>query len=346
MQNTLRREFLGLMGAGLLGSALSSRPATAAPASGSKALRGIFPIACTPFTESDKLDLDSLVAELKFFDRGGVHGFVWPQNWSEWRTLSQKERLDGAEALLAASKGVQTAVVIGVQGPDLATAVGYAKHAEKLGADGIMSLPPVETTTPPAITEYYKEVAKATSLPLFVQAVGMITLDQLIELYKAIPTFRYLKDEAEGSMLKRILPLREASGDQLKVFSGQGGRTLISEMLRGSSGSMPTAAFPDLFARTWDLWHEGKQNEAMDMHARTQLCLSEVDLQAPAGASNPESSKYVLCLRGVFKNSRIRPLPGRNGSAPPPLPMSESIDEAGKKALRNIMEYAKPFLRA
>ena len=329
------------MGAGVLGSALMGRKAAAAPAS--KALRGIFPIACTPFTESDKLDVDSLVAELKFFDRGGVHGFVWPQNWSEWQTLSQKERMDGAEALLAAAKGVRPAVVIGVQGPDLAAAVEYAKHAEKLGADAIISLPPTESTSPQAISDYYKGVANATSLPLFMQAVGKISMDQMIALYKAIPTFRYVKDEAEGSMLNRILPLREATGDQLKIFSGHGGRTLISEMLRGSSGSMPTPAFPDMFARTWDLWHEGKQTEAMDMHARTELCLSEVDLQAAGGGSTPESSKYVLYLRGVFKTSRIRRQPGKNASTPP---MSESLDDAGKKALRNIMEYAKLYFRA
>jgi hypothetical protein len=126
-----------------------------------------------------------------------------------------------------------------------------------------------------------------------------------------------------------------------------GGRTLIDEMRRGSSGSMPTAAFPDLFAQTWDLWHEGKHKQAMDMHARTLLCTTESDAQAPPGPATPESAKYVLCLRGVFKTSRLRRRPGP-GSAPAaePVSMEASVDDAGKQALRETLEYVKPYLRA
>lgn len=347
LEGTGRRDFLQLLGAGALGVALPGERLRAAPRSGPKSLRGIFPIASTPFTESDKLDLDALAAEVKFMDRGGVHGFVWPQNWSEWRTLTEQERLNGAEAILSAGKGARLAIVIGVQGPDIATAVRYARHAEKLGADAVISLPPGEDSDPATTLKYYKEIAKATDLPFFAQAVGKMTVDLLLEMYRAIPTFRYVKDEAAGSPLKRIVPLREKTSDQLKVFSGKGGHTLIDEMRRGSSGSMPTAAFPDLFAQTWDLWHEGKLKEAMDMHARTLLCTTESDAQAPPGPATPESTKYVLCLRGVFKTSRLRRLPGqRSAPAAEVVSMEASIDEAGKKALRETLEYVKPYLRA
>jgi len=341
----LRRDFLRLSGAGALGAALSGDRLTAAPPPGQKALRGIFPVACTPFTDSDKLDLDALAAEVKFMSRCGAHGFVWPQNWSEWRTLAEPERLAGAEAILSAGKGTRMAIVIGVQGQDVATAVRYARHAEKLGADAVISLPPGEESDPAAILRYYKDVAKATDLPFFAQAVGKMTVDLLLEMYKAIPAFRYVKDEAAGSPLQRIIPLREKTSDELKMFSGAGGRTLIDEMRRGSSGSMPTAAFPDLFAQTWDLWHEGKQKEAMDMHARTLLCTTESDAQAPAGPATPESTKYVLCLRRVFKTSRLRRRPGQS-SAPAGESMEASMDEAGKRALRDTLEYVKPYLRA
>ena len=64
----------------------------AAEKAASKPLRGIFPIAQTPFTTADALDLETLVEEVKFIDRGGVHGFVWPQIASEWATLTEQER--------------------------------------------------------------------------------------------------------------------------------------------------------------------------------------------------------------------------------------------------------------
>ncbi len=109
-----RRYFLRVLGAGALGLAWSGHASAAQ--SDAKPFNGLFPIGQTPFTESNQLDLDCLQAEVKFCNRGGVHGFVWPQIASGWSTLSEKERLDGAEAILAAGKGGSTALVIGSAG--------------------------------------------------------------------------------------------------------------------------------------------------------------------------------------------------------------------------------------
>jgi len=91
-----RRDFLHLFGGGVLGAALE--PA-AASGPGGKPLSGIFPIAQTPFTASGKLDLDTLAREVEFVNRAGAHGFVWPQMASEYTTLSESERMAGAEAM-------------------------------------------------------------------------------------------------------------------------------------------------------------------------------------------------------------------------------------------------------
>jgi 4-hydroxy-tetrahydrodipicolinate synthase len=310
----------------------------------SKPLRGIFPISQTPFTKSNKLDLDALVEEVRFIDRGKVHGFVWPQMASEWMTLTETERLEGSEAIASTGKKLRPAIVIGVQGPDLASAIKYAKHAEKVGADAIISLPPSEKSDPKTDLEYYKAVGGATELPLFVQAVGNMNVDLLIEMYKAVPTFRYVKDEA-GNPLASIGPLRERSSDQLKVFSGGHGRDLIDEMRRGSSGSMPAASFADLYAQTWDLWHEGKHDEAMAMQGRTLLMLTEML------SHGPEAMKYILYLRGVFKTYGVRKQHAQAYSAAAKLASGGDetdthIDDEGKRALRETLDYLKPYLRA
>ena len=85
----------------------------------------------------------------------------------------------------------------------------------------------------------------------------------------------------------------------------------------------------------------------MDMHARTLLCTTESDALAPPGPATPESAKHVLCLRGVFKTSRLRRRPGQSSApAAEAASMEASIDEAGKRALRDTLEYVKPYLRA
>ena len=335
-----RRAFLKLLGAGALSLAV---PGGKLFAASGKPLRGIFPIAQTPFTDDNKVDLDALVAEVRFIDRGGVHGFVWPQMASEWTTLSERERLDGNETIAAAGKKLRPAIVLGVQAHDTAGAIKYAKHAAKVGADAIISLPPSENADPKTDLEYYKAVGAATDLPLFVQAVGNMNVDLLIEMYKAVPAFRYIKDEA-GNPLLCAAPLRQRSGDHLKVFSGSHGRDLMDEMRRGFSGSMPAAPFADLYAQTWDLWHAGRHDEAMAMQARTLLILEEML------SHGPESLKYILHLRGVFPNYRIRTRQSPGYSAAKPAAGADEtemvLDEEGKQALRETLAYLKPYLKA
>src|ERR1019366_9097253 len=136
-----RRAFLGTLGAGAAALALPQSSA-AATTPGKRNLAGVFPIGFSSITPDDKLDLDGLASQVKFCNRGHVHGFVWPQIASAWTTLSEKERLDGTEGILAAGKGGSAALVIGVQAPEMAAITRYAKHAAKLGADAIISPPP------------------------------------------------------------------------------------------------------------------------------------------------------------------------------------------------------------
>ncbi len=304
-----RRGFL------LLGAALAARAAGAG-----KPLRGIFPIAQTPFTAADKFDVYALVKQLKFLEKCGVHGVVWPQLASEWDTLSESERLEGAEALAAAGKNMRPAIVIGVQAADGAAASKYAQHAAKVGADAVIALPPGGRADAKNLLEYYKLIGAATSLPLFAQAVGSLTVDQVVALHRAVPTLKYVKDEA-GEPLARIGPLREKSGGALNVFTGAHGRTLLDEMSRGSAGSMPAAGFADLYVKVWDLWQAGKHQEAMEIFGRTSLLINEVQ------AYGIESLKYILHLRGIFPTWNVRKGGGK-------------MDAAASRMLSEMMTFA------
>jgi len=348
-----RREFLQYLGAGALGLALSLRrakaqdntpAASAAPApSGPKPMRGLFPIGQTPFTEDDKLDLDALGAEVRFCNRGGVHGFIWPQIASGWTTLSEPERLAGAEAILAAGKGGATALVIGVQDKtaDLAAVTRYAQHAAQHGADAIVSLPPANVSDEKVLLDYYQQVGKITELPLFVQSQGKMSIDLLVEIYKTVPTVRQVKDEA-GDPLARITELRRRTNDEVNVFSGNGVRTMVNEMELGFMGHCPTTGLADLYAATFDLWHAGKHQEAFDMFGRICAFTS-------MGTTGQNS---VLVARGVFpasvKSRRAPPTPGveytGGGGGGGGLRAGPHLDD--KQVAAAIDHYLKPYLRA
>jgi 4-hydroxy-tetrahydrodipicolinate synthase len=327
----------------LLGGPALALPALGAESAAPRRLRGIFPIAQTPFTTSDKLDVEALAAQAPFLARGRVHGLVWPQLASEWSTLSEAERLEGAEALLAARGKSPVAVVIGVQSQETADAVRYARHAEKLGADAIISLPPPGRKDPEAIVAWYEEIGRATGLPLFAQAVGDIGPDLILRMHRRAPTLRFVKDEA-GQPLLRIAALREGSGGKLEVFSGGHGRTLIDEIIRGFAGSMPAASFADLYAAAWDLWHAGQRREAADMFGRAAILIEEI------GPYGMESLKYILCLRGVFRTYHLRgrkeaPVAAGARIAAGGGAAGARLDETGKRVLRELLDLLKPHLK-
>ena len=286
LANVDRRGFLRTLGSGAASLAL----ARSGMAATGKPIAGVFPIGFSPVTEDNKLDIDGMAAQVKFCNRGGVHGFVWPQLASGWSTLSEKERLDGAEAILSAGKGGKTVLVIGVQAPDMAAIKRYAEHAEKLGADAIISLPPNGVTDEKALLDFYQQISRTSQLPLFAQAVGTMSVDLLVQMNKTIPTLRYVKDEA-GEPLKRVSEIRQKTDGQLKVFSGQGVATMITEMELGFSGHCPYTNVADVYSAAYDLWHRGKKREAFDMFGRIQALASMM----------PISSIDIMTARGVFK---------------------------------------------
>lgn len=334
-----RRDFLGRIGMGALWLSLGEQ----GRAEAGKPMRGLFPIGQTPCTPENHVDFEGLAAEVKFCNRGGVHGFAWPQIASGWTSLTQKERMEGAEAILAAGKGGKTALVIGVQtqGNDISAATDYAKHAAKNGADAIVSLPP-DKADDDGMVEYYKTIGKATDLPLFVQSTGNMSVDLIVRMFKEIPTMRVVKDEA-GNPLQRVAEIRERTGGKLNVFSGNGVRTMITEMERGFMGHCPTTGMSDIYAQAFDLWHAGRKREGFDMFGRV-LAFSSI----------PNADSYVLIARGVFKEGTLtrpmaisgggsgggsRPGGGNNRSAAP-------LDEAGKREIRQALDtYLKPYLR-
>ena len=356
-----RRDLLRYLGAGAVGLALAghgpllatrARAAELAGRPGRKLLQGLFPIASTPYTENDKLDLECLVNEVKFCNKGGVHGMIWPQIASGWTVLREDERLAGAEAILAANKGERTALIIGVQSlhNDMAEVERYATHAKKNGADGLCALPPADVDDEKALLEYYQKIGAMTDLPLFVQSQRAMSIDLIVEIFNTVPTMRQVKDETTASdPLDRVGELRKRTSGQLNVFSGKGARTMITEMERGFMGHCPTVALADVYAQAFDLWHAGRRVEAFDMFGRI-LAFGSMG----GGANNA-----VLIARGVFKPTThtrsaplaagVEPEPGAAGRGaraggtsvgPTRIPAEEAL--AMRKALDT---YLKPYLR-
>lgn len=247
-----------------------------------------------------------------------------PQLASEYSDLTLDERMAGMEVVAQAGAPGKCAVVLGVQGADLATALQYVKFAEKLNPDAIIALPPKDATDRQKVLAYYKAIGDSATRPLFAQTIGDLPVTSLRTWRSAIPNFRYVKDEA-GHTLARLSEYRQKNQGLIKgVFTGGHGKTLIDELMRGSAGTMPAAGFVDLYRKVWDAWQAGDHNAAMEQFSKVMLLVTQVT------SYGIPSLKYILEVRGVFENSICRS--GAKGA---------HFDNEAKKAIRETMTFLK-----
>lgn len=302
-----RREFVGRVAGAALALPLAPQAGSASPArvppDDGNNFHGIFGILQTPFTSSNAMDEEDLARQVDFCVRCGAHGLVWPQLAAEFYLLSEEERMRGAEVIIRSAAG-RRPVVIGVQEPYKSIAVKLARHAENKGANAIIALPPFLGGAGLEIaSDYYRSLAQAVHLPIFVQNSGSpwgpgMPTEFIIKQAREFPQLAYVKEEV--SPVPHRLEVYAKSGAIKGIFSGNAGMNLLNEMPRGSSGTMPACAFIDINAQVYDLAAAGKTKEAYDLF---QKLLPMINLEDTYGTV---FAKSVLVRRGIFKTARMR----------------------------------------
>ncbi len=309
---------------GFAALAATIRSAGAAPAK----LRGLFPIAQTPFTTDDKLDLAALANQVRFCTRTGVPGLIWPQLASNWTMLSEDERLQGAEALLAAARGTRTQVMIGVQAADgnLETSLRLLRHAEAHGADAIISLPPPKAGEDEMVV-YYGRIGAASPLPLVLQTQGQMSVDLVGKVFRAAPTLACVKDEA-GDPLARYGAIRDLTGGKVAIFAGKGCTEMLNELSLGFDGYCPSMFCTDLFQRVFEMWNAGNHARAEELFARI-LALRSL----------PNVMPYLMVMRGIFPETvTTRTPPGQK----PPVALGDMEKQLARAVWRDLLApYAR-----
>jgi 4-hydroxy-tetrahydrodipicolinate synthase len=285
-----RRAFLSLAGAAAL--------APDGHAAGGKPMRGVFPVMATPYTAEKAVDYDDLAREAEFLDRCGVHGIVWPQMGSEYLKLTREERLRGMQVIAKTSRGRKPALVLGVQGPNTEAALDYARHAEGLGPDALIAIPPTEAQSLDDVRRYYAALARATARPLFIQTTGgakgiVLTPEFVAELGREFPNCGYVKEEVEPT-IERMKALARSRPAMKGIFSGFNGRSMVYEASLGFDGTMPGTPYADVHAQIWDLYQGGRREQARDLFARLLLM---AELEQHIKGVRP----YIMRKRGIFR---------------------------------------------
>jgi 4-hydroxy-tetrahydrodipicolinate synthase len=294
-----------------------------------KAWRGVFPIVVTPFTESYELDEKGLRSLVRFCLRSGVQGLVGPANASEFSTLSDDERKRWLEIVVAETGGAVPVIAATTSGHAL-PAIALSQYAQKLGAQGIMSMPPhVQHPDAEGCFAYYKALSEALEIPIMVQNyIGPIGTPMapslLARMCKELPRVQYIKEETFPS--SRMLSLTIAAAGKLckGIFGGQGGLYLVDEYRRGSVGNMPACEIPDVQVVLWNKLEAGDFTGARKMF-NTVLPLINYERQYGVGLY-----KEILYRRGVISTAICR-TPGKE------------LDDDDRAELSDILAEIEPL---
>lgn len=203
-------------------------------------LFGIVTVLNTPFTEDDRLDIDSLQKNVREALEAGVQGFLVPALASEVYKLSVPERLQMVEAVLAEVKD-RVPVIAGAGETDLEKSKALLSSYLKLGCRQVLFQIPYQH--PQQFRRHFMELAGLGPDMIMLQdwdAGGAGLPDELIlELFETVPAFRCLKVETvpAGVKYSRILELTRG---RLHVSGGWAVTQMIEGMQRGVHAFMPT----------------------------------------------------------------------------------------------------------
>jgi 4-hydroxy-tetrahydrodipicolinate synthase len=226
---------------------------------------------------------------------------------SEILRLGYRRRKELVERVCQLVRG-RGFTVISVGAESVEEALDFAAHAEKLGADAVMAIPPVARALEAAATrEYFATIARSVAIPLIVQDASSyvgasIDLSIYLKLLDEFgPQRIFFKPEASplGPNLSR---LRDATGGEARIFEGSGGINLVDCYRRGIKGTMPGTDLLDGIVALWAALEAGDDARTYELSLPIGALVA---LQIQGGLDGFLAiEKYLLVKRSLFSSAR------------------------------------------
>jgi 4-hydroxy-tetrahydrodipicolinate synthase len=299
----------------------------------SRALAGVLCVFQTPYLLDESIDFATLDREIEWLYDRGADGIVLAMV-SEVLRLSGREREQLAEHVCRAGRA-RGVVVVSVGAESSHTAEAFARHAEGVGADALMAVPPIAVAlAEDQLLTYYRRILKAVAIPVIVQdASGYVGRPLPISLLaRLLDEFgdRVLFKPEATPIGPRLSELLTATGGKARVFEGTGGIALIDSFRRGIVGTMPGADLVDGIVGLWRALRGGDDARAY----RIWLPLAAlVSLQHSLDAFLA-IEKYLLVKQGVFSNTLVRG------------PVGYVLDEPTRKEVDRLFELLQSAVAA
>jgi 4-hydroxy-tetrahydrodipicolinate synthase len=204
--------------------------------------RGSIPALVTPMHDGE-LDEGAFRALVDWQIAEGSHGLVPVGTTGESPTLTHDEHNKVVEWCVEEARG-RVPVIAGAGSNSTSEAVALAKHAEKVGADGLLVVTPYyNKPTQGGLYAHFRAIADAVGLPILIynipgRSVVDMSVDTMARLYE-LPNIVGVKDATAN--VARVSLQRERMGPDFLQLSGEDA-TAIGFMAHGGHGCISVTA--------------------------------------------------------------------------------------------------------
>ena len=272
--------------------------------------KGVYIIAATPFTDEGAVDLQSVDSLTDFYLGCGVHGFTLLGMMGEAHKLTADESISVVNRVIGRAQGRQ--VIVGVSHAGLENVRRLSHEAMMAGASGVMVAPSPGLKGDEGLYNYYAQVFQALGphIPVvyqdYPQTTGVYMPVNVFErLVDDFPQLVMLKHE-DAPGLAKLTKVREGENKpgrrRVSILVGNGGLYYPQEMRRGADGAMTGFAWPEMLVQVYDLFAQGKAEDAEDLFD-IYLPLVRHEVQPAIGLA---LRKEVLFRRGAIKSPKQR----------------------------------------
>jgi 4-hydroxy-tetrahydrodipicolinate synthase len=226
---------------------------------------GSYTVMVTPFTEDGSaIDTKALERFLDWQLEVGVPGIIVLGSTGEFLTVSDDERTQLVEATIRHIGG-RIPVLVGTMNAYTPNAVRYSREAERLGADGLMIVPPYYyTPTEDEIFGYYEAISESVQIPIMLYnnpVTSNVDMSAKLvgKLTRAFENIRYIKEASLD--VARVFDVIEETDGVMNVFAGE---RIVESFLLGAVGYVnPYGNYiPRASYRIWDYLVEGRIEDA------------------------------------------------------------------------------------
>lgn len=230
---------------------------------------GVFPACTTQLKRDQSLDLPATARHLEKLVASGIKGLIMCGSLGENQTLDPDEKRAVVRCAVEVVRG-RIPVLSGVAESSTAAAIRYVRDVEKLGASGVMLMPPMSYKGDARETvAYFRAVARGGGLPIMIYNNPISYANDITPAL-----FAELADEKKFVALKessgdprRITELHNTVGDRYSIFTGVDDLMLEASILGIDGWVAGTGiAFPEENQHLWELTRAGRWVEARTLY--------------------------------------------------------------------------------